>query len=51
MESRRTEIYRQKVGELKFTDRMQENLSLQIESRKTEIYRQKVRELEFTDRE
>ena len=37
----RTGVYRQKMGELEFTDRKQENLSLQTESR---------RELYFTDR-
>ena len=35
IESRRTEVYRQKVEELEFTDRKQENWSLQIESRRT----------------
>ena len=53
----RTGVYRQKVGELEFTDRVgeleftdrkQENWSLQIESRRTGVYRQRVGELEFT---
>ena len=35
----RTGVYRQKVGELEFTDRKCENYSLQIESRRTEVYR------------
>ena len=33
-----------------FSDRKQENWSLQIESRRTGVYRQKVGELDFTDR-
>ena len=33
-ESRRTKIYRQKVGELEFTDGKQENKGLQIENRR-----------------
>ena len=35
---------------MEFTDRKQENWSLQIESRRTGVYRQKVGYLEFTDR-
>ena len=57
-----TGVYRQKVGELEFTDRKCENWSLQIESRRTgvyrvliesritKVYRQKEEELDFTDR-
>ena len=48
-ESRRTRVYRQKVGELEFKDRKQKNQSLQLESRRTRVYRQKVGELEFTE--
>ena len=45
-----TEVYRQRVGELEFTDRKYENCSLQIERRRPGVYRQRVGELEFTDR-
>ena len=38
----RTVVYRQKVGELEFTDRKQEDQSLQIESDRTGVYGQKV---------
>ena len=42
IESVRTKVYIQKVGELEFTDKKQENWSLQIESKRTGVYRQKV---------
>ena len=62
IESVITRVYRQKEGELEFTDRKCENWSLQIESRRTgvyriliesrrtKVYRQKEEELDFTDR-
>ena len=39
IESVRTGVYRYKKGELKFTDRKEENWSLHIESRRTGVYR------------
>ena len=62
IESVITGVYRQKEGELEFTDRKCENWSVQIESRRTgvyriliesrrtKVYRQKEEELDFTDR-
>ena len=51
MESRRAGVYRQKVGELEFTDRKQKNQSLQIESRRIRVYKQNVGELELTEKQ
>ena len=60
IESIRTGVYRQKVGDLEFTDRklrtgvcrqkLGKSQILQIESMRTVVYRQKMGELEFTDR-
>ena len=39
IERRRTKVDRQKIGELEFTDRKQENWSLQIKSMRTGVYK------------
>ena len=41
IENVKTGVYRQNIGELEFTDRKQENWSLQKESRRTGFNRQK----------